>query len=401
MNDSAQGSGGRLDENIVQFGRVLRRAGLPVGPAAIVEAIRAVEVSGIASRDDFYWTLHAVLVKKREERAVFDEAFRLFWRSRQLVEKMLAMLSPAATKRPKEPPRAAASRVAQALFAEQNRERPPVEEVELDARLTVSGEEVLKTRDFAQMTAEELAAAERRLARLAMPLDTVPTRRFTAAPRGRIDARRTLRAAMRSGGRLVLPKFRQRRERHPPIVALVDISGSMSRYSRVLLHFLHALSARRRVHVFLFGTRLTNVTRSLRMKDPDAALAACSGAVADWSGGTRIAAALAAFNRDWSRRVLGEGAIVLLVTDGLEREGGEELAREADRLHRSCRRLIWLNPLLRFDGFEAKARGIRALLPHVDEFRAVHNLDAVADLVTALSGDGRRADPRRFREAAA
>ena len=157
----------------------------------------------------------------------------------------------------------------------------------------------------------------------------------------------------------------------PPIVALLDISGSMSQYTRLFLHFLHAVTdARKRVHTFLFGTRLTNVTRALKAKDPDEALAACSANVADWSGGTRIATSLHAFNKLWARRVLSQGAIVLLITDGLERDPDDRLAFEIDRLHRSCRRLIWLNPLLRFDGFEAKAKGIRTMVPHVDELRA-------------------------------
>jgi uncharacterized protein with von Willebrand factor type A (vWA) domain len=191
----------------------------------------------------------------------------------------------------------------------------------------------------------------------------------------------------------------------PPIVALCDISGSMSQYSRLMLHFLHALSERRRVQTFLFGTRLTNVTRQLRLKDPDEALASCSEAVKDWSGGTRIASALRAFNRDWSRRVLGQGATVILITDGLEREekgeAGIDLSAEMDRLHRSCRRLIWLNPLLRYEGFSARARGVRLMLPHVDEFRPGHSLEAIGDLVGALSeGGGRDSDPRRWLEAA-
>ena len=185
--------------------------------------------------------------------------------------------------------------------------------------------------------------------------------------------------------------------RRPPIVAICDISGSMSDYTRVFLHFLHALGEERgRVHTFLFGTRLTNVTRSLRHKDPDEALAACTAHVEDWSGGTRIGATLHEFNRLWSRRVLGQGASVLLFTDGLERDGSEELGREMERLHKSCRRLIWLNPLLRYDRFEPRAQGIRAILPHVDEFRPVHNLASIADLVGALSGQAGAAstDPR-------
>jgi uncharacterized protein with von Willebrand factor type A (vWA) domain len=188
------------------------------------------------------------------------------------------------------------------------------------------------------------------------------------------------------GGDLVLPKFRKQKEIHPPIVVLADISGSMANYSRTFLHFLHALSSsRQKVHTFLFGTRLTNVTRQLRHKDPDQALAECTERVEDWSGGTRIGTTFHEFNKRWSRRVLGQGAIVLLITDGLERDNDDLLEREMDRLHRSCRRLIWLNPLLRFDGFQAKAKGIRTMLPHVDEFRAVHSLDALSELCHALS----------------
>jgi uncharacterized protein with von Willebrand factor type A (vWA) domain len=399
--------GGRIADNIVHFGRALRKAGLPVGPAAIIDAIRAVEAAGIGSRDDFYWTLHSVFVKKREHRAVFHEAFELFWRSRGLLDKLIAMLSPSAppVAGEKEKPRPGETRARQALGAEPRRDRDRPD-VELDARLTVSAREVLRRKDFAQMSAAEIEAAKQALNKLAMPDDRLVTRRVKTAARGQIDMRRTMRASVRTGGDIVLPAFRARAERAPPIVALCDISGSMSPYSRLLLHFLHALSERRKVQTFVFGTRLTNVTRQLQLRDPDAALAGCAETVADWSGGTRIAAALRAFNRDWSRRVLAQGAIVLLITDGLEREDSEErtidLAAEMDRLHRSCRKLVWLNPLLRFEGFQARARGVRIMLPHVDEFRSVHSLDAIADLVAALSGEASRsADPRRWLAAAA
>jgi uncharacterized protein len=241
------------------------------------------------------------------------------------------------------------------------------------------------------------------MAKLVLPLDTVVTRRYRPANHpGRIDPRATLRQAMRTGGDIMLPKFRRLQRQEPPLVVLADISGSMSQYSRIFLHFAHALvEKRRRTHIFLFGTRLTNVTRSLRHRDPDEALDACTLSVEDWSGGTRIGETLKTFNRIWGRRVLGGGAVVLLITDGLERDGVAELETEIDRLHRSCRRLIWLNPLLRFDGFEPRARGVRAMLPHVDEFRPVHNLNSLADLAQALSGKATRlADPRRFKERA-
>jgi len=397
--------GGKLVDNVVHFARLLRSAGMPVGPARVVDAVQAVEAAGISRRDDFYWTLHATLVSRREHDVVFHEAFEQFWRPRGLLEKMIELMSPVAPPRDTEPKAKAGSlRVAQALNAGRERtsetERP---EIEIDARQTVSGSEVLQQKDFAQMSADEIAAAKVALRSLVLPLDTVKTRRFVPAARGRrIDMRRSIRQSLRGGGQSMTLTFKKRAEVAPPIVALFDISGSMSPYSRLLLHFLHALGERRRVTTFLFGTRLTNVTRQLRMKDPDEALAACAGSVEDWSGGTRIAAALKDFNKKWSRRVMHGGPIVLLVTDGLERESDEDLAHEMDRLHRSCRRLVWLNPLLRYDRFEAKARGIRAMLPHVDEFRSIHSLDTIADLVEALGRDGSTAetDPRKWIRAA-
>ena len=392
----------RITDNIVYFARTLRKAGVPVGPASVVDAVQAVEVSGISNRDDLYWTLHAVFVRKREHRILFDEAFRVYWQSRGLIEKMLAILSPVAPPRgAPEKPKAGQTRVAQAFQA--NKERVAEEtrpEIEVDAKFTVSGKELLQSKDFAQMTAEEINDAKKALASMALTMDKIRLRRLIPAHSGKVDPRRTLRASMRAGGDIIDLKFRQAAEKRPPLVAICDISGSMSQYSRLLLHFLHAVTAERRdVHTFLFGTRLSNVTRQLRMKDPDEALEACSEGVQDWSGGTRIASALHNFNRHWSRRVLSGKPTVLLITDGLERDSDEDLAREMDRLHRSCRRLIWLNPLLRFEGFEAKAKGIRAMLPHVDEFRAVHSLDAVADLVSALTGkqsDSKSSNPKSW-----
>ncbi len=390
---------GRIADNIVYFARALRKAGVRVGPASVKDAIEAVLAAGIGSRDDFYWTLHAVLVSRHEDHATFDEAFRLFWKSRELIEKMLAMFSPVAPdNREKQKPRTAESRVADAMF-EGHRNRMPQEipEVEVDARFTFSGNEVLRGKDFAQMSAAEIAEAKRAIAELRMPFDMVRTRRFRPDPHGRrADPRAMMRSALRTGGKLILPKFRSPRKIHPPLVVLADISGSMSQYTRIFLHFLHALAEnRRRVHTFVFGTRLTNLTRQMRHRDPDEALANCSSAVKDWSGGTRIGDTLAEFNRLWSRRVLGQGAVVLLITDGLERDDVAGLSEEMERLKKSCRRLIWMNPLLRFDGFEARARGVRAMLPYVDEFRPVHNLNALADLVASLgAGRTRDSDPR-------
>jgi uncharacterized protein with von Willebrand factor type A (vWA) domain len=378
---------GRLAENILYFARALRAAGLPVGPGAVLDALEALAVARVGNRDDFYWTLHAVFVKRHEHTILFDQAFRIFFRKRGLIEKMIASMLPETMPQAPKPPPPGAQRIQEALFSDAAREAEK-QEMEVDARLTVSDREVLQKKDFAQMSAAEAAAAKQAIAQLALPIDLVRTRRLAAARRGHlIDIRRTLRASLKAGGAVIDLKYLGPRQKEPPIVALLDISGSMSQYTRLFLHFLHALTEHeKRVATFLFGTRLTNVTRSIRQRDPDEALAQCSAHVVDWSGGTRIGSSLREFNKRWSRRVLTQGAVVLLITDGLERDTDDTLSFEMDRLHRSCRRLVWLNPLLRFEGFEARAKGVRTMLPHVDELRPIHNLESMMGLVRALSG---------------
>jgi uncharacterized protein with von Willebrand factor type A (vWA) domain len=389
---------GSLADNILYFARALRAAGIPVGPGAVLDALEAVKAAGVGTRDDFYWTLHAVFVKRHEHSVLFDQAFRIFFRKRGYLEKLIAAMlpqAPPADAAPPPPP--GAQRIQEALFAGLNEQEQRKDEVEIDTRLTVSDRDLLQRKDFAQMTAAEIIAAKAAIARLVLPLHLVRTRRLAPHPRGHIiDVRRTLRSSMKAGGAVIDLKYLGPRLKEPPIVALLDISGSMSQYTRLFLHFLHAVTdARKRVHTFLFGTRLTNVSRALREKDPDEALAACSAHVPDWAGGTRIATSLHNFNKHWARRVLTQGAIVLLITDGLERDGDDTLDFEIDRLHRSCRRLIWLNPLLRFEGFEARARGVKTMLPHVDELRPIHNLESMAGLVSALSGQASKEfDPK-------
>ncbi|MEN6543192.1 VWA domain-containing protein [Parvibaculum sp.] len=378
---------GRIAENIVHFARVLRRAGLKAGPQQVLDAIAAVEAAGLNRREDFYWTLHATLVKRHEDELIFEQAFHVFWRDPQLLDRMMALMLPEIRTPDNEDREKANRRISDALFGnEPNKQEPEEPELEIDASETFSASEVLRRKDFEQMTAAELAEARAAIARLRLPLDEARTRRTAPSARGRIvDMRATLRASLRAGGIIPLRK-REYRRRRPPLVVLCDISGSMSAYSRIFLHFLHALTNDRdRVHVFLFGTRLTNVTRELKHRDVDEALARVTAAVGDWDGGTRIGETLHRFNVDWGRRVLGQGAVVLLVTDGLDRDAGEGVEPEIARLHLQAKRLIWLNPLLRYDRFQPKAQGIRALLPHVDEFRPVHNIASLASLIEALS----------------
>jgi uncharacterized protein with von Willebrand factor type A (vWA) domain len=386
--------GGRLAENIMHFARLLRAAGLPIGPDRVIDAVRAVETVGLDRREDFYWTLAAVFLGRREQFEVFDQAFHIFWRDPRLLERALAMAMPEqlASERKDEKPLNA--RVSEALQSgrepDQADKKEDEQQPELDSALTFSEREVLQRADFETMTNEEIAQAKALIARMRLPIEEIRTRRFMSDPHGeRVDLRATLRASLRGGSHMIALRRRSRRWRHPPLAVLCDISGSMNRYSRMFLHFLHAITNDRdRVYTFVFGTRLTNVTRCLRHRDVDIAMTHVSDLVADWSGGTRIGASIRDFNLSWSRRVLGQNAVVLLITDGLDSDTGHGLAEEMERLHRSCRRLIWLNPLLRYEGFEARPAGIRAMMPHVDDFLPAHNLQSLLDLAAALDGRG-------------
>lgn len=396
---ATDGKESRLSQNILHFARVLRRAGLPVGPGQTMDAIAAVKAAGIGDREDFYWVLHAIFVHRRDQREIFDQAFHVFWRNPKLLNRIMGLLLPTFKEEPKAEDEELAPRIADAMAGEKPRqapETPDMEEVTVDASLTMSEREILQGKDFERMTAAEIAEAKQLIRRFRLDIMDVPTRRHRPDPSGaRVDLRATLRASLRNAGAIPL-KLKSPKRRHPPLVVLCDISGSMSRYSRLFLHFLHAVTSDRdRVHTFLFGTRLTNITRDLKQRDVDVSLDRVARHVQDWSGGTRIGPSLAEFNRRWGRRVLGQGAIVLLITDGLDRDAIDILEGEMERLHKSCRRLIWLNPLLRFEAYQPISQGPRVMIRHVDDFRAIHNLDSMQSLTEALSAPGRARLERR------
>lgn len=381
---------GALPANVMQFARVLRRAGLPIGPGKVLTAVEALDSISLARRDDLYWALHACFVERHAQSPLFDMAFQRFWRrpdGPDVDGPAMAVVDKIQAPDTAERTAPASRRIAEAFGDLIKTDGGATRDEAQDAVASWSATERLRQQDFETMSRDELDETARLIVRLRLPVPEVATRRYTPARSGpRIDMRATMRAMVRSGGALHLARRTQRRRR-PPIVALCDISGSMVTYSRMLLRFLHALTNDRdRVYTFLFGTRLTNVTRELAHRDVDVALARVGRVVEDWGGGTRIGQSLADFNRRWSRRVLGQGAIVILITDGLDRDGGDGLSAEMDRLKKSCRRLLWLNPLLRFAGFEPKSAGIRAMLPHVHEFRPAHNIESLAELVEALSG---------------
>ncbi|WP_299663496.1 VWA domain-containing protein [uncultured Ruegeria sp.] len=388
----------KLAQNITHFARALRKAGLPIGTGRVIDAIRAVQAAGFTEKRDFYWTLHACFVNRPEHRTVFAQVFRLYWRDPRYLEHMMSMMLPAIRGVQEERKAdAAEKRAAEALLDGVERDLPETteqeeeSEIEIDATQTASSEERLRSLDFEQMSTSEIAKAKRILSHLTLPVKPIESRRGQASHLGhRIDRARTLRSSMRQGGELRDIARLQPKPRWPNLVALCDISGSMSQYSRIILHFLHTVSNAKgagwaKVHAFTFGTRLTNITRHLHQRDVDAALTAAGAEAQDWEGGTRIGECLHQFNRDWSRRVMGQGAVVLLITDGLERGDPEVLEKEIERLHLSSRRLIWLNPLLRWDGFAPKAQGVATMLPHVDSFRAGHSIASLEDLATVIS----------------
>lgn len=391
----AHATPGHLAENVMHFARVLRSAGLPLGSDRVQLALQALQVAGLESRTDFHTVLAACLLDRVEHRELFDQAFALFWRDPDLEGRMRALLLPQVQGKVDKAAVPENRRLGEALFPRQPEAPPPPpaeQPLELDATLTFNDRELLRKADFDTMSADEWRAAQKLLSELMLAFEPLATRRSRPAARpGRADWRATLQAMGRHGGELWQPRWRQPRTRPAPLVLLADISGSMSRYSRMLLHFAHLLGhAAARVESFVFGTRLTRTTRILKSRDPDFAVAQVVRAVDDWSGGTRITTSLHEFNQRWARRVLPGQATVLLVTDGLEHGDTTVLSFEMERLHKSCRRLVWLNPLLRYAGFEPRAGGIRAMLPHVDHFLPAHNLASLDQLVTLLAAPARR-----------
>ncbi|WP_248320795.1 MULTISPECIES: VWA domain-containing protein [unclassified Caballeronia] len=386
--------------NVVHFVRLLRGAGLGMSPAQAVDALDALRLIDLGRRDDVRAALACLLVHASDEREIFDSAFDLFWRDPDWESKLRALLLPKIQSAA--PPPKRNNRLADALATRadtrdtREKAQPEAQAEETHARLSFSAQERLSHRDFDTLSADEWRALRHQIRAHRLPLATEPTRRLKAASRGtHADLRASARQAVRAGGDWTVWKYRAAVERRPPLVLLLDISGSMSAYSRAVLYYCHALlQSRERLQVFLFGTRLTNATRALRERDPDVAVTALGEQVADWSGGTRIGAALAEFNRRWARRVLTGRATVLLVTDGLDHEAIDVLDAEMARLRRFAHRLVWLNPLLRFAGFTPRARGVRAILPHVDAMLAAHNLDSLAAVGREMAALSARGAPR-------
>jgi uncharacterized protein with von Willebrand factor type A (vWA) domain len=374
----------RLLDNLLIFGRVLRRAGIDVHPARLLDVIEALGHVNVGARDEVYHTCRALLVHRHEQIAIFDRAFAVFWREHHQRE---ARSDP----RPDQS-RAPAAAIEEVLAPDDLTATPEADETEGNAPAPERG---LKTwsdlgafadKDFAAFTIDEIAEAGAALSRLVWNPGERRTRRWVRGSGPRIDLRRAIAESLRTGGDVVKLGRRARRMRPRPLVLLCDVSGSMERYSRLLLLFAHAVSWRHhRVEAFLFSTELTRITRQLRMPRPDDALAAVSRSVPDWSGGTRIGGAVKQLNQRWGRRVLNGGPVVLLISDGWDRGDPGELGDQIARLQRRCHRLVWLNPLIGTADYAPLTRGLQAALPFVDDFLPARTLTNLADLAIHLN----------------
>jgi len=369
-----------LVPNLLLFGRVLRGAGLEVHPGRMLDALTAVEYVGIRSRQDLRATLCALLVHRREDVRLFDDAFDLFWRSHDAGEGGLPLFALG------ERPRVVAKRVSAADVGLEIHDVTSSDDE--TPRLTAgaySDSEVLRSKDFAELTDDEVRRAEALLADMGWRLGTRRTRRWRRGTRGSVDIRHIARVSLKYGGEPIELPRRQRVEKPRPIVALCDVSGSMERYSRMLLQFLCGMvRGTARAESFLFATRLTRVTWHMSQGRAQRGMSALVRTVQDWGGGTRIGESLRAFNVHWARRVMRSEPIVLIVSDGWDRGDPELLDAEMARLRRSAHRLVWLNPLAAHPDFEPLTRGMRAAVPHTDELLAGNSLASLEELATIL-----------------
>jgi len=388
---------GHLLRNILLFGRLLRAVGVKSTPTQILDLAESLDHVDIRSREDFKNSARTILITRPEHIPLFDQAFDLFWQAHDKealldmdLGDLLRKTSQTEEKVEMAPPK---------KEGEGDDSEPESDEPLLDTVYTYSGREVLRHKDFADLDPAELQEIKRLMQSLNWQLEQRRTRRKMRALRGTyLDMRRTFRQNLRFGGQPLELAWRKRKRKRRPLVLICDISGSMERYSRVLLKFIYVISnGLEDVEAFVFSTRLTRITRQLKNSDIDTALDEVTGLVQDWAGGTRIGDALKTFNYQWGRRVLGQGAIVLIISDGWDRGDIDLLDKEMRRLQLSCQRLIWLNPLLGSENYEPLTRGIQAALPHIDDFLPVHNLASLEQLGELLErlGEHKPARPQR------
>jgi len=383
--------------NLLLFGRLLRGLGLDINPGRMIDLVHALAHIEIGRKDDFYYATRTLLVHDRDDLALFDQAFDMFWQRpvEEWINVNLGMIS--GRQRPPMPRSAPPPLTADEEHPDPKDDPGSTEpQPILFVTRTYSDQEALRRKNFADLTGEELEAVKKLMRELALQVGERRTRRLRPGRGQRLDLRRTLRYSYKTGGEVLAWATRAPKYKPRPMVVIADISGSMEQYTRLLLHFIYGLAQAHNqpVEAFVFSTRLTRITRQLQYKNIEQALAEVSGRVHDWAGGTRTGDALKTFNFEWGRRVLGRGAIVLIISDGWDRGDPDLLGNEMARLHRTCHRLIWLNPLLSAPTYEPLTRGIQAALPHMDDFMPVHNLASLEDLAAHLQKIGPRGNSR-------
>ncbi len=384
---------GYILPNLLRFAEMLRRLGLDAGSGNVLDLVRATDHVSIGRRGEFYQAARSIFVHRKQDLPIFDEAFLVFWRRPATGSSDMDLRSMGERRRFR-PPQVTPGRDDEAddVSTAEGKGDDSVQRIEVTR--TYSAREVLRAKDFSEFTGHEIAEAREMMASLAWDLGRRRTRRMTPGAGNALDLRRTLRRSLQYGGELFELATRAPKDKPRSLVAICDVSGSMERYTRMLLHFLHTLgsglgaSGLGQLEAFLFATRLTRITRQLRYRSVDQAISEVSRAVPDWAGGTRIGDAVKSFNYQWLRRVLKGQSVVLVISDGWDRGEPELLARETSRLQRSCHRLIWLNPLLGSVDYQPLTRGMQAALPYIDDFLPVHNMNSLQGLATHLSSLG-------------
>lgn len=388
LNRDGADPGGHILSNLLRFAEVLRRLGLEAGPANVLDMVRATEHVHIGRRGEFYQAARSIFVHRRQDLPIFDEAFQVFWRKPNTARSGMDLRSMGEQRRFRRP-QVSAGRdepVDDALALEGDPDDDSISRVDLTR--TYSAREVLRQKDFAQFTGREIDEARRMMAALRWDLGQRRTRRLVPGHGAGLDVRRSLRRSLQYGGEMFDLVQRGPKSRPRSLSLICDVSGSMERYTRMLLHFIHAVAAGQPIEAFLFATRLTRITRQLRYRSIDQAITEVSRAVPDWAGGTRIGDAVKTFNYQWLRRTLRGQSIVMIISDGWDRGDPELLARETSRLQRSCHRLMWLNPLLGSPDYQPLTLGMQAALPYVDDFLPVHNMNSLQALADRLSDIG-------------
>ena len=400
LNRDGSDPGGHILPNLLRFAEVLRRLGLDAGPANVLDMVRATEHVHIGRRGEFYQAARSIFVHRKQDLPIFDEAFNVFWRKPNTARSGMDLRSMGEQRRFRKPQVSAGTDepMDDALALDGDPDDDSVSRIDLTR--TYSAREVLRQKDFAQFSGHEIAEARQMMASLRWNLGQRRTRRMAPGDRGSLDLRRTLRRSLQYGGELFDLAERGPKHRPRSLALICDVSGSMERYTRMLLHFIHTIAVGQspsphQVEAFLFATRLTRITRQLRYRSIDQAIAEVSRTVPDWAGGTRIGEAVKTFNYQWLRRTLRGQAIVMIISDGWDRGEPELLARETSRLQRSCHRLMWLNPLLGSPDYQPLTQGMQAALPYVDDFLPVHNLNSLQALADRLSVIGPERSPVR------